>query len=657
MCGIAGAIWTDPQQALDRAALERMTSALAHRGPDDAGYYFAQYQTREPYEPAPGVALGHRRLSIIDLACGHQPLSNEDGTVWVVFNGEIYNYLALRRRLEGSGHVFRTQSDTETIVHLYEDEGVGCFEHLNGMFALAIYDQRQRKLILARDRAGKKPLVYRHEGSRLLFASELKSLLAAPNVPREIDAAALDEYLAYQYIPHPNTIFRGIHKLPPAHYAVFQDGRLTVERYWQVAFETQLAWNERDALKRLQELLHDAVKIRLRSDVPLGAFLSGGIDSSIVCALAQNALRELSGERLKTFTIGFPVKEYDESGYAAEVASHLGTEHYSQQVQPDALGILPKLVYHYDEPFADSSAIATWRLAEMTREHVTVALCGDGGDELFAGYQRYRAVATGAAFDRLPALRNFLATRWWQRLPSGKRDRTLLRRALRFSAALGKSPAQRYMDWISYFREDQRAELYTDDFIAQLPESDPFAFLARHWSAASKRDPVTTASLTDLVTYLPCDLMTKVDIATMAHGLEARSPLLDYRLIEFAASLPIELKYRWGQGKRLLRRAYADRLPRSVWQRAKMGFGVPLPEWFRNELYGMTRDVLLSSTALGRGFFRQEAITRLIDDHQARLVDHGSRLWALLFFELWLQEWAPNASVASAPADASDVCV
>lgn len=650
MCGIAGAIWTDPQLALDEATLRHMTDQLAHRGPDDAGYYATEFRTREPYEPLPGVGLGHRRLSIIDLAGGHQPLSNEDDTVWIAFNGEIYNYPALRHRLEGSGHKFRTHSDTETIVHLYEDEGVECFQHFNGMFALAIWDQRRRRLVLARDRLGKKPLIYRHEGERLLFASELKSILAISGVPRDIDPAALDEYLTYQYVPHPNTIFRGIHKLPPGHYAIWDDGKFVVAPYWQPDFNAEQSWTAAAASECLRELMYDAVKIRLRSDVPLGAFLSGGVDSSITCLLAQQALKELSGERLKTFTIGFPVKEFDESGYAASVAKHLDTDHHTLEVQPDAVSILSKLVWHYDEPFADSSAIPTWYLSELTRQHVTVAISGDGGDELFAGYPRYRAVSLAATIDRWPLLRRMIASPLWHKLPTGKRDRSFWRRALRFSTAVGNTPQRRYLEWIAIFREAQRAALYSDEFVAQLPDSDPLAFIAANWAKAKSRDPVLAASLTDLVTYLPCDLMTKVDIASMAHSLEARCPFLDYRVVEFAAGLSRQLKYRRGQGKWLLKQTFGHELPDQVFSRAKMGFGVPLGKWFRDELRSMTRDVLLSSTARERGYFRPAAVEQLINEHESGNYDHSHRLWSLLFFELWQQEWVDKTFDRLTPA-------
>lgn len=640
MCGITGAVWVDPRLAIDAALLGRMTEQLRHRGPDDEGSYTSDYRLRPPYEPLPGVAFGFRRLSIIDLESGQQPMSNEDGSIWVVFNGEIYNYESLRFRLEGSGHSFRTHSDTETIVHLYEDEGVRCFEHLNGMFAIAIWDARHRRLVLGRDRLGKKPLVYRLDGAspsagRLAFASELKSLLEIPGASREIDPGALDEYLTYQYVPHPRTIFRGIRKLPPGHYAVFADGRLTVAPYWEPAFHAERPMSERYAAAQLRELLTSAVGMRMRSDVPLGAFLSGGIDSSLVTALMQ----QQSSEPIKTFSIGFPVAEYDERGFARRVAEHLGTEHHEFEVTPDGVGILPKLVWHFDEPFADSSAIPTWYVSELTRRHVTVALTGDGGDELFAGYPRYRAVALADVIDHLPVVRRMIAARLWQRLPTSGRQKSRLRQLKRFSEALALSPQRRYVDWISVFNEPRRAELYADEFVATLPNADPTRFVESAWRRVGPRDAVTAASLADLVTYLPCDLMTKVDIASMAHSLECRQPFLDYRVVEFAASMPIEMKYRRGVGKRILRRALGDLIPDEVWRRKKMGFGVPLDHWFRNELRGLTHDVLLDETARSRGFFRPEAVRRLVVEHDERHFDHSHRLWSLLVLELWMRRW------------------
>jgi asparagine synthase (glutamine-hydrolysing) len=641
MCGITGGVWTDPERAIDAGCLARMTECLRHRGPDAEGAYRSDYRLRPPYEAMPGVALGHRRLSIIDLATGQQPMANEDGTVWIVFNGEIYNYQDLRRRLEGAGHKFRTDSDTETIIHLYEDEGPECFSHLNGMFAVALWDSNRRRLVLGRDRLGKKPLVYRQEPGRLLFASELKSLLTVPGLPRELDPAAIDEYLTYQYIPHPNTIFRGFRKLPPGWCAVYQDDELQLRPYWRPDFSDERPLRKGEAIEELRELLDSAVRMRMQSDVPLGAFLSGGVDSSIVVALMQPH----SAEPVKTFTIGFPIAEYDESKYAEAVAGHLKTDHHHLEVTPDAVSVLPKLAYHYDEPFADSSAIPTWYVSELTRRHVTVALNGDGGDELFAGYQRYRAVRIASMFDRFPPLRSLLASPLWQRLPSSDSRSSLLRKAKRFSQYVAMPPERRYLNWIGIFPEHLRGELYRDEFLEQLT-SDPAAFVRTAWQRSGRRDVVTCASLADLTTYLPCDLMTKVDIASMAHGLECRSPILDYRVVEFAAALPVKLKYRHGRGKWLLREAFGHLLPREVFTRPKMGFGVPLAHWFRKEMKPLAEELLLAPSAHCHAFLRPETIGRLWNEHQDRRVDHGYRLWALVMLEAWLREWMAGAGSA-----------
>jgi asparagine synthase (glutamine-hydrolysing) len=641
MCGITGAVWIDPAAALDAATLERMTDLVAHRGPDDRGCYRSDYRLQTGAAPQPGVALGHRRLSIIDIEGSRQPLSNEDGTIWVVFNGEIYNFRDLRRRLEGSGHRFRTQGDVETIVHLYEDEGPDFAKHLWGMFAVAIWDAPRRQLVLARDRLGKKPLVYRAETNRLLFASELKCLLATPGVPREIDPGALDEYLTYQYIPHPNTIFRGIRKLPPAHYAVWRDGRLNVASYWQPDFNHEERRPLGEYVEELQSRMTDAVRLRLQSDVPLGAFLSGGIDSSIVVGL----MSRLSGSPVKTFSIGFPESDYDETRYAREVAERFGTEHHELRVEPNALEILPKLAWHYDEPMADSSAVPTWYVAELTHREVKVALTGDGGDELFAGYDRYRAVRLSTLFDRLPGpLRRLLASSLWQRLPGGNRRRSFIRRLKRFTAALGQPVQRRYLDWIGIFDEAGRAALYSDEFLASLPNVDPTEFLNRAWRRAGRRDTVTAASLADLTTYLPCDLLTKVDIASMAHGLECRQPFLDHRVVELAIAMPVQFKQRFGRGKRILLEAFDDLLPPSVRRRRKMGFGIPLESWLRNELKQFTREVLLDRVSLGRGYFRPEAVTRIVEEHQSGARNHGYQLWSLLVFELWHRQWMEAAN-------------
>jgi asparagine synthase (glutamine-hydrolysing) len=640
MCGITGGVWTRSEQAIDSGTLSRMTRAITHRGPDDEGSWRQEVRMERLGEGTmPGVALGFRRLSIIDLEGGHQPLSNEDGSVWLVFNGEIYNFPALRRRLEGAGHRFRTRSDSETIVHLYEDEGLNVFDHLNGMFAIAIWDARRRRLVLGRDRLGEKPLVYRQDAGRLLFGSELKSLREVPGISFDIDPQALDEYFTYQYVPFPRTIYRQAKKLPPGHLAVYQNEHLEVRPYWTPDFQQEFTGTRREGIERLRETMDSSVAMRLQSDVPLGAFLSGGVDSSLITALMCRHARG----RVKTFSIGFPIKEYNETQHARLVAAHLQTEHHEFEVTPKGIDILPQLVWHYDEPFADSSAIPTWYLSEMTRQHVTVALTGDGGDELFLGYPRYQAVALASRIDQCVPVRQLLGSALWQRLPAPARQKSRLRQWKRFTESLRMSSWSRYLDWISIFNESRRAELYTDDFIAQLPGVDPVRFLEEGARGSSRRDPVTAVALTDLGTYLPCDLMYKVDIASMAHSLECRPPFLDHRVVELAASFPRHWKFRWGRGKQILRHAFGDLLPDSIWQRRKMGFGVPLDYWFRHELKELTREVLLDPSTMRAGRFRREGVERLIREHVDGQFDHAYRLWALLVFELWRRRWCPGA--------------
>jgi len=635
MCGIAGAVWNDASKAVEQPTLQRMIDVLCHRGPDGEGTYLAEMHVSDT-KTETGVALGHRRLAIIDVAGGKQPLCNEDGSVWVIFNGEIYNFRHLRRRLEDAGHHFRTQTDTEVLVHLYEDEGPGLLAHLNGMFAVALWDANRQQLLLARDRLGKKPLVYRQEPGRLLFGSELKALLQVPGVPREIDPLALDEYLTYQYVPHPWTIFRGIAKLPPGHYALWRDGRLEVRPYWQPDFNVE---NDRPAAqyaRQLRELLTSAVELRLQSEVPLGAFLSGGIDSTIIVGL----MSQLLDKPVRTFSIGFPIREFDETHYAREVAERFGTIHEEFQVRPDAMEVLPRLVWHYDEPFADSSAVPTWYVSQRTRQHVTVALTGDGGDELFAGYPRYLAVWLAEGFDRLPSVvRQMCAGSYWQRLPSGTRQKSLLRRWKRFVEMLNRLPSERYLEWIAIFGQARREALYSDALAAALSEADPSQFLTAALARCNRRDSVTAFSLADLLTYLPGDLMAKVDIASMAHGLECRQPFLDYRVVELAAQMPGHLKFRRGRGKWILREAFGDLLPEAIQRRSKMGFGVPLDHWFRHELKDYVREVLLDRHTRERGYFRPEAVVELLDQHQQSRFNHGYRLWSLLILELWQRQW------------------
>ena len=668
MCGIAGAGWTSNAQPLSRADVQRMIAVLKHRGPDDEGLYHSHENRNSAMHagttdgsrgnPSTGAALGHRRLSIIDLAGGKQPLSNEDGTVWIAFNGEIYNYRELRGELEARGHRFRTSSDTETIVHLYEQYGVDCVLHLRGMFAFAIWDDTKRQLFLARDRLGQKPLFYRNEKGRLLFASELKALLQLPELPRELNPRALDQYLTYQYVPHPHCILKGYHKLPPAHWALFKEGQLRVQRYWRPPYTIPDAedrtdnsnaadhrcWTTERWQSELRAVLTESVRLRMRSDVPLGAFLSGGIDSTIITGLMQ----QLSDRPVHTFSIGFPVKQFDETAYAREAARHLGTEHHELVVEPSALDILPRLIWHYDEPFADSSAIPMMYLSQMTRREVTVALSGDGGDELFAGYDRYRAVSLAATFDRLPrALQAVLTSRLWQRLPASVQQKSFRRRVKRLLAALGEPPERRYLKWINIFDSDRRHALYSPEFRAELDGADASEFLLAAYAECPQRDFVTRTTCVDVLTYLPCDILTKVDIASMAHSLECRNPFLDHPVVELAARMPIELKRKGKIGKQILIDTFADLLPGSIQRRSKMGFGIPLDHWFRGELKPLLYDTLLDRTSLNRGLFDPDGVRQLVEQHTSGRWDHSYRLWSLLCFEMWQQTFLDPQSVPS----------
>jgi len=634
MCGITGAVWSDPRQAIAPDLLTRMTDAISHRGPDDSQTW-SETSYRDAYGNPIGVALGFRRLSIIDLEGARQPMSNEDGSVRMVFNGEIYNYQVLRRRLEGRGHTFATDGDGEPILHLYEDEGTECFQHLNGMFAIAIWDANRNRCVLARDRIGQKPLYYSVKNNQLVFGSELKSLAAVDGICEEIDPAAIDEFLTYQYIPHPGTIWKGVRKLAPGHFAIFENGELTVQRYWNFDPSVETPIDQQAACERLRELLTDSVKMRMQSDVPLGTFLSGGIDSSLITAIAS----QQSQTPIRTFSIGFPVADFDETGYAAGFANHLGTQHQRFEVMPSGVDIVDKLVWHYDEPFGDSSAVPTWYLSELTKSEVTVALSGDGGDELFAGYERYRALWLSNKLQKLFPVHKLPGLKLIQRMPDSNRRSSLLRKGKRFLEALDQPPARRYLNWLQIFPESLRASIYTDDFLATLPGDDPFDFLQSTWTHSTGRDLVTRASTADILSYLPCDLCTKVDIASMAHGLEVRQPLLDHRVVEFAASLPVHLKFRGKRGKLILQDAFGALIPKSIFTRKKMGFGIPIASWFRDELKPMVHDTLLSEDARITPFFRRESVAELVRAHENSEQNHGYRLWNLLILEKWLRKW------------------
>jgi len=602
-----------------------MCTAIRHRGPDDDGFFFDG--------PA---GLGMRRLAIIDLKSGQQPIHNSDRTAWIVFNGEIYNYLELRDRLEKLGHTFYTNSDTEAIVHAYDRYGVDCPKHLRGMFAFAIWDTRAQALFLARDRVGKKPLLYAQINGQFVFASEFSALLLHPDINREIDPAALDKYLSFMCVPAPLTAFRSIRKLEPGHSLRWRNGNVTIERYWQPDFSRKLDISEEEAGERAVDILREAVRVRLMSEVPLGAFLSGGIDSSTVVAL----MSEASSERVKTFSIGFEEQDFSELHHARRVAEHVGADHSEFIVRPDAMEVLPLLVEHYGEPYADSSAIPTYYVARETRKHVTVALNGDGGDEAFAGYERYAAMQLAERYHRLPALlRESLIEQAVGLLPSSEMRRSRVRDAKRFLKAASLPKVERYLRWVSAFDAEQKLAIYSDEFRHQTDSAAAKHLLEPWFAHANGSGIVDAALLTDIMTYLPNDLLVKVDIATMAVSLEARSPFLDHHVIEFAASLPEKLKLRGLTTKYLLKRVLRRLLPPEILNRRKMGFGVPIGHWFRGTLQPFMRQKLLSDKALGRNLFQPGVVRHLIDQHTEGEKDNSAQLWTLLMLELWFERF------------------
>jgi asparagine synthase (glutamine-hydrolysing) len=622
MCGIAGIVHFDGSPIAEGLP-ERMLAAIAHRGPDDWGVVSLPPDAAAGSRPR--AALGNQRLSIIDVAGGHQPIANEDGTIWTVLNGEIYNFKELRARLSALGHLFATQSDTEVIVHGYEQWGGGVVDELDGMFALAVWDGRTDRVLLARDRFGKKPLLYFEDETRLAFASEFQALLPVPGIDREIDVAALGTYLAYMSVPAPRTIYRRVKKLSPAHLLTRDRTGSRMHRYWSLAFTPKRNVSEAEAVDCTKHLLRSAVKKRLMSEVPLGAFLSGGVDSSVVVGL----MAELSGRPVKTFSIGFDELQYDELPYARRVAMAFGCEHQEFVVRPAAVEILPALARHFGEPFADSSAIPSWYLAKLTRQHVTVALNGDGGDEIFAGYGRH--------------LGNDLAERW-QKLPApfrisaGRVGRSRLlaeiggRRAARFAGAAALSRSDRYRAWAGAFSADLIGELSP---IAQSEES----VVPREFEKARHLDAVDSFLAVDTNVYLPSDLLVKVDITSMAHSLEVRSPLLDRALAEFVASMPASFKLRRLRTKHLLKKAAAGLVPEANLRRPKQGFAVPIARWFRGELRLFLSDHLQPSALAQSGLLNQKVVDRLIADHLGGVADYAHHLFVLLMLELWHRQF------------------
>ena len=628
MCGITGFIdlWSTSSARDDdsrAATLDSMCRVIWHRGPDDQGVMLED-----------GVALGMRRLSIIDLAGGHQPISNEDNSVTIVFNGEIYNYRELQKTLQSRGHRFVTNSDTETIVHAYEEFGASCLDQLRGMFAFAIWDDRNQKLFIARDRVGKKPLYYSVTRSgALVFGSELKSLLEHPEVERKINPRALDAYFSLGYVPDPISIFENVEKLPPGHHLTFTCGRLTVERYWDFSYDSNGNGNGHSAsdyLEELRALLDEAVKLRLVSDVPLGAFLSGGIDSSTVVGLMSRHL----GQPVKTFSIGFNEDSYDELKYARLTAQKFGTEHHEFLVTPDICEVVDQLAWHFDEPFADSSAIPTYVVSKLAREHVKVVLTGDGGDELFAGYSRYVTERQRSRFDLVPRfVKDGLMDPLSRGLPHGAWGRNYLHN-------VSLDPIARYLDNVSVFTGLNKSALYSAGFSDQLRDSSHLNAYFQELSRNVRTDaPLDSLLYIDSKTYLPGDILTKVDRMSMAVSLEARVPLLDHKLIEFVTRIPAAMKLAGNETKHLFKKAIADLVPAEIVNRPKQGFGVPIQYWINQQLRDRIRDTLNDSRTLERGYVSRKHVELLLDEHERGRRDHAMGLWSLLMLELWHRQY------------------
>lgn len=617
MCGIAGIVAADREAQIDAVDIQRMCAAIVHRGPDDEGVF-----VRGP------VGLGMRRLSIIDVAGGQQPIHNEDSSVWVVFNGEIYNFAELRRELEADGHRFYTHSDTEVIVHLYERYGSACVNRLRGMFGLALYDLRNRKLLLARDRLGKKPLHYAVHNGILYFGSEIKSLLAvAPELCR-LDTNGISHFLYYGYIPDPYTAFSQIKKLPPGCSLEFQDGAVRVDQYWDVPEFCTARLSEAECLEKLEHTLLDAVRMRLISDVPLGALLSGGVDSSLVVA----GMARTAGAPVKTFSIGFSESDFNEAEHARCVAARFGTDHHELIVRADLWETLQKLTAILDEPFADSSIIPTYHVSRMARQHVTVVLSGDGGDELFAGYDPYVLYRQRQYFDLIPS---FLAPAYhrfvYPRIPSKFRGRKLTHNFVlnsrdRFVSGMAILPIH-----------DEQLTVLTPEFMRLVSANDgPAATVRRYYDTAPASDLVSRMQYTHVKTYLTADVLTKVDRMSMACSLEVRCPLLDHVFVELAATLPLSMKLR-GRTRKYILRKLAERLgvPRSVLDRPKQGFALPLKHWMRTELKNEIANLLLEPRTLQRGYFRKPRIEALLQEHHRGERDHSTAIWQLLAFEMW----------------------
>ncbi len=636
MCGIVGFLTSKATDIPDYEMLRKMRDVLIHRGPDDAGEYIRPIDQRGPF-----IFFGHRRLSIIDLGTGHQPLSNEDGTVWVVFNGEIYNFGELRGELKGRGHQFRTQSDTEVIAHAYEEYKENCFKHFNGMFAIGIWDERENRLLLARDRLGKKPLYYSLLNETFIFASELKAIMAYPSFPRKVDPVSLMKYLFFEFIPCPHTIFKDARKIPAASYLIWDKKGIEVKQYWSPfdAKRGEEHLSEAEAEFRMMELLKESVKRRLISDVPLGVFLSGGIDSSAITALAQ---KEVPG-RIKTFSIGFEDPSFDESRYASLASEYIGTEHYEQMMTPtDLLNIVPTLPDILDEPMADASILPTYLLSKFTRGHVTVALGGDGGDELFAGYPTYLAHKFAHQYKRFLGTFHPIISHAANLLPVSDKNISFDFKVKRFLSGINHPDGIRNSVWLGSFPLSEIQKAISPELYAQFNENQLIEEILLHENEYPYDDRLTKLQYLDLKLYLQESILAKVDRASMACSLEVRAPFLDHELVEFVMSLPSTLKLKGLTSKYILKKALKNYIPDEIIHRKKKGFGVPIAKWAKGELKELFEDLLLPSRIKGEGFLDSKSTSRLLQDHLSNKKDNRKQLWTLLVWEIWVSRYHPT---------------
>jgi asparagine synthase (glutamine-hydrolysing) len=624
MCGICG-IYNFDGRPVDKDLLQKMNNTLVHRGPDDEGYYIDK-----------NIGLGHRRLSIIDLDSGKQPMGNEDGSVQVVFNGEIYNFIELRQQLQSKGHIFSTRSDTEVLVHGYEEWGVEYVYRLRGMFAFAIWDEEEKIIFIARDRLGIKPLYYYCDEHRIIFASELKAILEDRTVSKDLDLEAFSDYLSFGYVPCPKTIFQSIRKLPPGHILIRSAAGIEVKQYWDLKFQSNVHTSMDEFCDQIMETLEESIRLRLISDVPLGAFLSGGIDSSVVVAIMSRLIRN----PVVTNSIGFTKREYSELDYAQATSKLFGTDHHEYVVAPDAVKVVNKLSWYYDEPFADSSSIPTYCVSKMTRKNVTVALSGDGGDENFAGYRRYY-------FDRLEnIIRTFLPASFRQHvigllariypkadwLPQTFRAKTFL-------TNISQDPVCGYFNSMSHFLPEMKGSALSPEVKRNLRGYNSIDVFRRHYESAPHEDPLSRTQYVDFKTYLVDDILTKVDRASMANSLEVRVPILDHKFVELVAQIPSYLKLNGKTSKYIFKKAVGRLLPDEILNRKKMGFSIPVGEWLKKELKPLVRDTILSKTFRERELFDTQYVHWLWKQHVSGMRDFTQPLWALLSFELWARRF------------------